>query len=142
MRKQSFNVVNICAVIADRAGCQLLYSLKPLTFVEVLGLIAPYVDGFSVSSLFEAALARTVSEGDKTVHLTTPGLRPNEMGKLAELCDYISFNSISQWQRHKNELGGRGKLRSQDQPSAVLCIGPQIRPLPAALQSWEYRSRR
>ena len=38
--------------LADRAGCQLLYSLKPLTLVEVLGLIAPYVDGFSVSSLF------------------------------------------------------------------------------------------
>ena len=57
------------AGMADRAGCQLLYSLKPLTFVEVLGLIAPYVDGFSVSSLFEAALARTVAEGERTVHL-------------------------------------------------------------------------
>jgi len=93
--------------MADRAGCQLLYSLKPLTFVEVLELIAPYVDGFSVSSLFEATLARTVAEGERTIHLTSPGLRSAEMGRLAELCDYISFNSISQWQRHSNDLAGR-----------------------------------
>ena len=93
--------------MVDRAGCQLLYSLKPLTFVDVLELIAPYVDGFSVSSLFEAALARTVAKGERTVHLTSPGLRPDEMDRLVQLCDYISFNSISQWQRYNNDLRKR-----------------------------------
>ena len=116
------------AGMADRAGCQLLYSLKPLTFVEVLGLIAPYVDGFSVSSLFEAALARTVAEGERTVHLTTPGLRSDEMGRLAQLCDYISFNSISQWQRHKSELGGMVNCGLRINPQRSFVSDPRYDP--------------
>ena len=93
--------------VADRAGCHLLYSLKPLTLVDVLKLISPYVDGFSVSSLFEAALVRGVAERERTVHLTTPGLRSDEMARIGQLCDYVSFNSIPQWQRLKNDLGER-----------------------------------
>ena len=114
--------------IADKAGCQLLYSLKPLTIVEVLGLIAPHVDGFSVSSLFEAALARGVAAGDRTVHLTTPGLRSNEIGRLAQLCDYISFNSISQWQRHRNELDGRVNFGLRINPQRSFISDPRYDP--------------
>ena len=114
--------------MADRAGCQFLYSLKPLTFVDVLRLIAPYVDGFSVSSLFEAALARTVAERERTIHLTTPGLRANEMGRLDQMCDYISFNSISQWQRHKNELGGRVNCGLRINPQRSFVSDPRYDP--------------
>ena len=106
---------------ADEAHCNLLFSLKPLTFVDVLRSIAPYVDGFSTSSLFEASLARTVIEEQGTVHLTTPGLRPREIESLAELCNYISVNSLAQWGRHKNELAGKVKcgLRINPQLSLV-----------------------
>ena len=114
--------------MADRAGCQLLYSLKPLTFVEVLRLIAPYVDGFSVSSLFEADLARSVAGREGSVHLTTPGLRPDEIGRLAQLCDYISFNSISQWQRHKNVLGGRVNCGLRINPQKSFVSDPRYDP--------------
>jgi carboxynorspermidine decarboxylase len=34
-----------------------------------------------------------------TVHLTSPGLRSDELGELEELCDYITFNSLSQLRR-------------------------------------------
>ncbi len=34
-----------------------------------------------------------------TVHLTTPGLRDGELSELAELCDHVSFNSLSQLRR-------------------------------------------
>ncbi len=94
--------------IAGKAGCKLLYSVKALTLPWVLELIAPHVQGFSVSSLYEAVTARNVlrdalhTEG--TIHITTPGLRPDEIGKISEVCDYLSFNSISQWQRHKDDL--------------------------------------
>ena len=114
--------------MADAAHCRLLYSLKPLTLVEVLRLIAPYVDGFSVSSLFEAALARSVADGRRTVHLTTPGLKPFEIGALAELCDYISFNSLTQWHRHRDELGGRLNCGLRINPQRSFVSDPRYDP--------------
>ena len=90
--------------IADQAGCRLLYSLKALTLPWVLELIAPHVQGLSVSSLYEARIARDALRGPGSIHLTTPGLRPGEIGEITETCDHLSFNSISQWQRYKDGL--------------------------------------
>mgnify|MGYP001299037992 CR=1 FL=1 len=90
--------------IADKAGCKLLYSLKALTLPCVLELIRPHVQGFSASSLYESIIARDTLKMDGTVHLTTPGLRPDEVRRISEYCDFLSFNSISQWLRHKDDL--------------------------------------
>ena len=90
--------------VADEAGCRLLFSLKPLTLTGALRLIAGEVDGFSASSAFEARLARANLGASGTVHFTSPGLRPDEIGELAELCDFISFNSLSQWERFHRAL--------------------------------------
>jgi len=91
--------------IADKANCQLLYSIKALTLPWVLELIGPYVHGFSASSLFEATTARKVLPAEGTVHLTTPGLRPNEIKEISDNCDYICFNTLSQWRRHRDDVG-------------------------------------
>jgi len=90
--------------IADGAGCKLLYSLKALTLPRVLELIEPHVQGFSVSSLYESMIARETLKIGGTVHLTTPGLRPDEVGEISDYCDFLSFNSISQWLRHKDDM--------------------------------------
>ena len=90
--------------IADKANCRLLYSIKALTLPWVLDLIEPYVHGFSTSSLYEATTARDVLPAESTVHLTTPGLRPDQIRKISENCDYISFNTVSQWLRHKDDV--------------------------------------
>ena len=86
------------------AGCRVLYSLKPLSFPDLLELMAPYLDGFAVSSLFEAKLARSVFGGRDSIHLTTPGIRPADVTELGDVCDYISFNSLGQWERHRGAL--------------------------------------
>ncbi len=77
--------------------CKLLFPLKSLAITDALSLMATEVDGFSASSLFEAKLARNVLGNQKSVHITTPGFRPDEIPIISELCDYISFNSLSQW---------------------------------------------
>src|SRR5205814_7762022 len=58
---------------------QFLYSMKSLELAPVLKIISEYVDGFAASSLFEARLARDILKKKGHVHLTTPGLRPDEM---------------------------------------------------------------
>ncbi len=79
-------------------GCKLLYSIKSLPLQAVLELVKPYVDGFSVSSLFEARLAQEILSEQKAIHLTTPGLRRDEAYELCRLCSHISANSLSQFE--------------------------------------------
>lgn len=101
------------AAVRAAAGCQVLYSLKPLPFPPLLKLMMPYLDGFAASSLFEARLARLALDmtrdggGIKSLHLTTPGLRPDDAAAVGELCDYLAFNSLSQWRRYRDTLTGR-----------------------------------
>ena len=103
--------------VAYQANCKLLYSIKALTLPWILDLIAPYVHGFSASSLFEATTARKILPEEGTIHLTTPGLRPDQVAKISENCDYISFNTVSQWLRHRDDVAEsleivKGKLDS------------------------------
>lgn len=98
-------------------GCKILFSLKSFAFIDALRVMVPMVDGFAASSLFEATVGREVLAGSGTIHLTTPGLRFDEMKDIAEICDYISFNSLSQWTR-LNEL-------ACDRVSLGLRVNPQ-----------------
>ena len=95
--------------LCSEAGCQLLYTLKPLNMAEVLELLRPHVAGFSASSLFEAITAREVISDQGSVHITTPGFRPDEIGRIAEICDYIAFNSLSQWVEFSRQAADKAK---------------------------------
>ena len=88
------------ALVATEANVSLLYTLKPFSLLDFLRFISGDVDGFAVSSLFEARLAREAIGESGSVHFTSPGLRPNDIQEISESCDYISFNSLSQWDRH------------------------------------------
>lgn len=102
-------------------SAQVLYSLKSLAFVPVLEKMRGYVDGFAVSSLFEAKLARSVLGDRGSVHITTPGIRPDEIGALTSVCDYVSFNSLGQLKRYRDtvESGASYGLRVNPQVSFV-----------------------
>jgi len=90
--------------IGNIKDCHVLYPLKPLACDDVLRLMAPFIKGFSASSLFEAMLAKEVIQKNNVIHVTTPGLRPDEIEKISELCDYISFNSLSQWKAYQSKV--------------------------------------
>lgn len=95
-------VAKALAVLADlrvQCGCKILYSIKALPFSALLDMAKPFVDGFSVSSLFEARLAGEALAGQGSIHLTTPGIKPDELDELSVWCSHISFNSLSQYQR-------------------------------------------
>jgi len=94
--------------IADKTGCKILYSLKAFSMVDALRLMGPSLDGFAASSLFEAELARrVVSTKSGTLHFTTPGLKSDELSRIAELCDYITFNSLTQWETFHERVDQR-----------------------------------
>ena len=86
--------------------CRVLFSLKPFSYVGALKVMAPHLDGLATSSLFEARLASEVLSGRGTVHITTPGMRPSDVDEIASLCDFVSFNSLSQWRTYGKAMSG------------------------------------
>ena len=87
--------------------CEVLFAVKSFSFAPALRVMAPRLDGFAVSSLYEARLARGIVGNEGSVHITTPGIRGDEVGELGSLCDYIAFNSLGQWDAHQPRLQGR-----------------------------------
>lgn len=95
--------------IKQATDCRILFSVKALPLAPLLHDLKQHLDGFSVSSLFEARLANSVLGGQGSLHLTTPGLRPEEFAELGNLCTHISFNSLTQYRRLHALSGGYSK---------------------------------
>ncbi|MEC4747191.1 carboxynorspermidine decarboxylase [Methylomicrobium sp. Wu6] len=106
------------AELRKHSGANILYSIKSLPLSLVLQTAKPFVDGFSVSSLFEARLAKEILQGTGNIHLTTPGIRPDQIDALNECCTHISFNTPSQFQQFAPTAGGK--------VSAGLRINPKL----------------
>ncbi len=91
--------LSVLKSIKQQSGCEVLYSIKALPLSWLMHLAKDFVDGFSVSSLFEARMAKEIIGDEGSIHITTPGLRDDEFMEISQLCSHISFNSISQYQR-------------------------------------------
>ncbi len=105
-----------------RERCRVLFAIKSFSFAPALRVMAPRLDGFAVSSLYEARLARSVVDqrggAGASVHITTPGLREDEASEIGSLCDYVSFNSLRQRERYSSRL--------QSKVNCGLRVNPQL----------------
>ncbi len=79
---------------------KVLFSVKAFSIIDGLTLMSSYIDGFSASSLFEAQLAKDILGSNGLIHVVTPGYKPDEIETIAALADYITFNSLPQWNRY------------------------------------------
>lgn len=91
-------------------------------------IISQHVAGFSASSLFEAQLAREILGDSKKVHLSSPGLRGDELEPLLSSCDGISFNSLSQWTRCRERAFGRVTCGLRINPQMSFVKDPRYNP--------------
>ncbi len=99
------NVLDKLVSLKEKTACLPLYSIKSANMVGLLEVIKPYVSGFSCSSLFEAQLAAEVLGEGQTIHITTPGYRPDEWDNIIQLCDFVTLNSTNQWQSMAKKIG-------------------------------------
>ena len=104
--------------LRESGRCRVLFAIKSFSFAPALEVMAPRLDGFAASSLFEARLARDVIGDAGTVHITTPGLRGDELDEIGTLCDNVAFNSLNQWEMHSPLL--------RERTSCGLRVNPQL----------------
>ena len=102
-------MLDIAGNLRQTTGCRVLYSVKSLCLPQLLQFMAPRLDGFAVSSPFEARLVRSAVDNPGSVHFTSPGIREQDVADLAGLCDYVSFNSLSQWSKYRGSFSGKAQ---------------------------------
>jgi carboxynorspermidine decarboxylase len=114
-------VMQLLADLKEQTGCFPLYSIKSANITGLLEVIKSYVDGFSCSSLFEVKLAKEILDESQTIHITTPGYRPDEWEQILELTDFVTLNSETQlgsYAENINQIASCG-LRINPQMSFV-----------------------
>lgn len=80
--------------VENETGCKILLAQKAFSMFNVYPLISKYISGCTASGLYEAMLS--FEEMKKENHVFSPAYEEDEMVKLCEICDHISFNSINQ----------------------------------------------
>lgn len=87
---------------ADRLGVRLLMALKSFPLPAALPTLAPWVEGFTASGLYEARLAREAfagrgqSSGPLEVHVHAPAYAEAELAEVCAVCSHVVFNSLAQ----------------------------------------------
>lgn len=84
--------------VMDRTGCKILLAQKGFSMFSLYPLIGRYLSGTTASSLYEAKLGK--EEMGKETHIFSPAYNENEVKEIAELCDHVVFNSVSQYVKH------------------------------------------
>jgi carboxynorspermidine decarboxylase len=104
--------LEILADVQTRAGCKILLALKGFAMWSVFPIVRQYLSGVATSSVAEARLGREEFCGntrDWEVHAYAPAYSTADIDELVEIADHIVFNSIGQWQRHRERVRQSGR---------------------------------
>lgn len=100
----------------DFLGISPLISIKGFPLALLFKEMAPFVNGLSASSLFEARLGEHLG---KELHIHSPAYRKDEIKYVMQCCDHIVFNSFSQLAQFQSVLAS-----TPMHPSIGLRINP------------------
>ena len=91
--------LRILRSVMDRSGAKILLALKGFAQFSEAKLISKSIVGTTASGIHEALLGREEFCGE--VHAYSPAFKDEEFADLLRVADHISFNSPTQWKRHK-----------------------------------------
>jgi len=93
--------------VADRTGCRILLAQKAFSMFRFYPLIGKYLSGTTASGLYEAKLG--TEEMGKETHIFSPAYKDGEFDEILSICDHISFNSFTQWEKFSSRALAAGK---------------------------------
>jgi len=102
--------LRILRSVMDRSGAKILLALKGFAQFSEAKLISKYLAGTTASGIHEALLGREEFGGE--VHAYSPAFKDEEFARLLRVADHISFNSPTQWKRHKAAALAAGRKLS------------------------------
>lgn len=94
--------------VQNESGAKVILALKGFALYHAFPLIRRYLPGTTASSLYEARLGHEEFGGE--VHACAPVYLAHEFDALLGYVSHITFNSLSEWERHAPAVracGGR-----------------------------------
>lgn len=88
--------------VQKEIGCKVLLAQKAFSMFSAYPILRDYLAGTTASGLFEAKLGREEFGGE--VHIFSPAYSPEDMPDICDISDHIVFNTLSQWQQHKETV--------------------------------------
>lgn len=109
--------------IKQETGCHILLAQKAFSAFALYPFIGQYISGTTASGLYEARLGR--EEMGKENHVFAPAFKDADMPELVQICDHIVFNSVAQYERHRETVA----RYNQSKTGGVHCsIGIRVNP--------------
>ena len=99
--------LKIIEQVREQSGARLLLALKCFAAWSVFGLMRPYMDGTTSSSLYEVKLGQQKFGGE--THAYSVAFADHEIEEVVAHCDKIIFNSIAQLERFESFAGAKPK---------------------------------
>ncbi|HAI12419.1 MAG TPA: carboxynorspermidine decarboxylase [Phycisphaerales bacterium] len=104
--------------VQDESGAKVLLALKGFAMWSTFSIVKCYLSGVCASSPDEARLGD--EHFSKEMHSFAPAYKPEQLDDYIKYSDHMSFNSFSQWQRHKDTI-----FASEKKVSCGIRINPE-----------------
>ena len=112
--------------VRQKAKVNIIVALKGFAFWHTFPLVREYLDGATASSLNEALLIN--DEMGCKAHTYAPIYTEKEFQEILELSSHITFNSLNQWEKHKEKV-----VNNSAKVSCGLRINPEYSEVETAL---------
>ncbi len=109
--------------VARQSGADIIMAFKANAFWPSFHIFREYGIKCTASSLNELQLG--VEELHTRVHSYCPAYPPQTIGKYLEGSSHITFNSVSQWERFRNDVDQWNAAHLQSPVSPGLRVNPQ-----------------
>ncbi len=113
--------------VKNKSNCKILYSVKPLPLYRVLEEMKS-LDGFSVSSFFEAKLVQKACKNGKEIHFISPGIKSEQWEDISAAVDYLTFNSLEQFSYFESKLKKQQSYGVRVNPGISFLEDPRYNP--------------
>ena len=97
----------ILRYVQQGTGCKILLAQKAFSMFSTYPLLREYLAGTTASGLYEARLGYEEFGGE--VHIFSPAFTKEDMPEICRISDHIVFNTLSQWQQHRDTVKASGR---------------------------------
>lgn len=109
--------------VQKASGGQIILALKGFSMYSAFPIVKEYLSGATASSLNEIRLINDYL-GVKA-HTYIPAYLPHEFTEVLERSSHITFNSLNQWNRFKDQVATYNEQHPEQRVSCGIRVNPQ-----------------
>ena len=100
--------LRLIADVARRADVEIILAFKAFALWKTFPIFREYISSTTASSLSEARLA--LEQFGAKAHTFSPAYTDDEIDQIITCSSHLTFNSLSQYERYHDRVGGRASI--------------------------------